>query len=335
MEIEGEIESIIYQNETNSYTVADFGMEEEIVTIVGYLPFIHEGDTLRLYGKYVEHKDYGRQFKVDTFEKLMPKTLGALQRYLASGSIKGVGEATSKRIVDKFGEDTIHVLKFEPDRLAQIKGISEKKAHEISESFVENFEMWQIVGFLEKFGLGAEHAKKVYKQFGTHAVEEIEANPYLLLDIARGVDFKQIDKMALDLGFDAENYKRVKSGIKYGLLRITYNGHSCTLKENLILFVKTLLNVSEDVIDNCIIDLKAKDEIFIEKQGIEQSKLSKEEREQNIQGVYTLENPEKLENKKILLVDDIFTTGSTANECCKVLLSAKPSEITVLTIAKD
>ena len=161
LEIEGEIESIIYQNETNSYTVAEFGLEEEIVTIVGYLPFIHEGDTLKLYGKYVEHKDYGRQFKVDTFEKLMPKTLGSLQRYLASGSIKGVGEATSKRIVDKFGEDTIHVLKFEPERLAQIKGISEKKAHEISESFVENFEMWQIVGFLEKFGLGAEHAKKV------------------------------------------------------------------------------------------------------------------------------------------------------------------------------
>ena len=270
MEIEGEIESIIYQNETNSYTVAEFVLEEEIITIVGYLPFVSEGDTLKLYGKFVEHKDYGSQFKVDTFEKLMPKTLGSLQRYLSSGSIKGVGEATSKRIIDKFGDETIHVLKYEPDRLAEVKGISDKKAIEISESFVENFEMWQIVGFLEKFGLGAEHAKKVYKQFGTHAIEEIEANPYLLLDIARGVDFKQIDKMALDLGFDLENYKRVKSGIKYGLLRITYNGHSCTLKDNLIQFVKTLLNVSEDVIDNCIIDLKAKDEIFIEKRDEEE-----------------------------------------------------------------
>lgn len=270
MEIEGEIEDIIYQNETNSYVVANFALEDEIITIVGYLPFVNVGDTLKLYGKYVEHKDYGQQFKVDTFEKLMPKTLASLERYLASGSIKGVGEATSKRIVDKFKDETIHVLKYEPDRLAQIKGISEKKAQEISESFVENFEMWQIVGFLEKFGLGAEHAKKVYKQFGMQAIEEIESNPYLLLDIARGVDFKQIDKMALDLGFDYENYKRVESGIKYALIRITYNGHCCTLKDNLILFVKGLLNVNDDVIDNCIINLKAKEEIYIEKRETEE-----------------------------------------------------------------
>ena len=265
MEIEGEIEDIIYQNEQNSYMVANFALEDEIITIVGYLPFVNVGDTLKLYGKYVEHKDYGTQFKVDTFEKLMPKTLASLERYLASGAIKGVGEATSKRIVDRFKEDTIHVLKYEPKKLATIKGISEKKAQEISESFVENFEMWQIVGFLERFGLGAEYAKKVYKLFGTNAIEEIEANPYILLDIARGVDFNQIDKMALDLGFDYENEKRVKSGIKYALIRITYNGHCCTLKENLIQFVKTLLNVNEDIIDNGIINLKAKEEIVIEK----------------------------------------------------------------------
>ena len=265
MEIEGEIEDIIYQNEQNSYMVANFALEDEIITIVGYLPFVNVGDTLKLYGKYVEHKDYGTQFKVDTFEKLMPKTLASLERYLASGAIKGVGEATSKRIVDRFKEETIHVLKYEPKKLATIKGISEKKAQEISESFVENFEMWQIVGFLERFGLGAEYAKKVYKLFGTNAIEEIEANPYILLDIARGVDFNQIDKMALDLGFDYENEKRVKSGIKYGLIRITYNGHCCTLKENLVQFVKNLLNVNEDIIDNGIINLKAKEEIVIEK----------------------------------------------------------------------
>ena len=270
MELEGEIEDIIYQNEVNSYAIVNLGLEEEIITIVGYLPFIHVGDTLRVYGKYVEHKEYGRQFKVDTFEKLMPKTLGSLQRYLASGSIKGVGEATSQRIVDKFQEETIHVLKYEPERLATIKGISEKKAKEICESFVENFEMWQIVGFLERFGLGAEHAKKVYKQFGLNAIEEIEANPYLLLDIARGVDFKQIDKMALDLGIESENEKRIKSGIKYGLIRITYNGHCCTLKENLIQFTMTLLNVTRDPVENALITLKAKDEIIIEKREKEE-----------------------------------------------------------------
>ena len=270
MEIEGEIEDIIYQNEQNSYVVANFAIEDELITIVGYLPFVNVGDTLRLYGKYVEHKDYGNQFKVDTFEKLMPKTLASLEKYLASGAIKGIGEATSKRIVERFKDETIHILKYEPKKLATIKGISEKKAQEISESFVENFEMWQIVGFLERFGLGPEYAKKVYKLFGINAIEEIESNPYILLDIARGVDFYQIDKMALDIGFDYENEKRVKSGIKYALIRITYNGHCCTLKENLVQFVKTLLNVNEDIVDNGIINLKAKEEIVIEKREEEE-----------------------------------------------------------------
>ena len=265
MEIEGEIESIIFRNEENSYTIAEFALEKELITVVGYLPFTNEGDTLKLYGKYIEHKDYGEQFKVDTFEKIMPKTLASLERYLAGGCIKGVGKATSKLIVEKFKEDTIHVLKFEPEKLATVRGISLKKANEISEAFIENFEMWQIVGFLERFGLGAEHAKKVYQKYGINAIEEIEANPYALLDIARGVDFKKIDKMAIDLGFNQENSKRVESGIKYGLIRITYNGHCCTLKENLIVFIKTLLNVDEQIIENNIINLKAREEIIVEK----------------------------------------------------------------------
>ena len=270
LEIKGQISEIIYQNEINSYTIAEFETEEELTVIVGYLPFINKGDSLKLVGNFINHPDYGRQFKIQTFEKIMPETLEALEKYLSGGIIKGVGPATAKRIVDKFQEETIHVLKYEPERLATIKGISEKKAKEICESFVENFEMWQIVGFLERFGLGAEHAKKVYKQFGLNAIEEIEANPYLLLDIARGVDFKQIDKMALDLGIESENEKRIKSGIKYGLIRITYNGHCCTLKENLIQFTMTLLNVTRDPVENALITLKAKDEIIIEKREKEE-----------------------------------------------------------------
>ena len=219
MEITGEIISIIYKNEINSYTIAEIETDDELLTIVGYLPFINVGDTLKLIGKYVEHKEYGMQFKVDTFEKLMPKTLGALERYLANGNIKGVGEATAKRIIKKFGEETIHVFKYEPQKLAEVRGISEEKAIKIAESFVENWEVWQIVGFLDKFGIGAEHAKKVYDLFGTRAIEEIESNPYVLIDIARGVDFKQIDQMALELGINYDNDKRIESGIKYSLIR--------------------------------------------------------------------------------------------------------------------
>lgn len=269
-EIEGILTEIIYQNEVNSYVVGIFETEEEQITVVGYLPFIKKGDTLKIIGKFVEHKDYGEQFKIETFEKLMPQTLGALETYLANGNIKGVGPATASKIVNKFGEDTIHVLKFEPQKLAQIRGITKDKAIEISESFIENWEVWQIVGFLERFGIGAESAKKVYDLLGINAIAEIEADPYMLIDISRGVDFKQIDQMAIELGIEKENQKRVKSGIKYALIKITYNGHCCTLKENLIEYVKTLLNVNEATIENGIINLKVNDEIVVENRNGEE-----------------------------------------------------------------
>ena len=263
-EIEGVLTEIIYQNEVNSYMVGVFETEEEQITVVGYLPFINKGDTLKLVGRFVEHKDYGEQFKIETFEKLMPKTLGALETYLANGNVKGVGPATASKIINKFGEDTIHVLKFEPQKLAQIKGITKDKALQISESFIENWEVWQIVGFLERFGIGAESAKKVYDLLGVNAIAEIEANPYILIDISRGVDFKQIDQMAIELGIEKENQKRVKSGIKYALIKITYNGHCCTLKANLIEYVKNLLNISEPIIEDGIINLKVNNEIVVE-----------------------------------------------------------------------
>lgn len=264
MEIKGEVTDIIYQNEVNSYTIAVFETDEEETTIVGYLPFVKSGDTLKVEGKFVEHKDYGRQFKVETFEKLMPETLGALEKYLANGSIKGIGEATAKKIIKTFGEDTINVFKFEPEKLAQIKGISKSRAIEMSESFIENWEVWQIVGFLERFGIGAENAKKIYDLLGINAIEQIESNPYILIDMARGVDFKQIDQMALKLGISYDNQKRVESGIKYGLIKATYNGHSCVIKQNLIDYVISLLDVTTEAIEDNIINLKAKGEIIVE-----------------------------------------------------------------------
>jgi len=270
LEIKGEVADIIYQNEINSYTISTFETEDELVTIVGYLPFITSGDTLKLFGKFVEHKDYGRQFKVDTFEKIMPETLSALEKYLGNGNVKGIGEVTARKIIRKFGDDTINIFKFEPERLAEIKGITKAKALEMSQSFLENWEVWQIVGFLERFKIGAEHAKKVYNLLGVNAIEQIEGNPYILIDIARGVDFKQIDAMALDLGISYNNQKRVESGIKYALIKATYNGHSCVVKENLIEFVITLLDVTTECIEDNLIGLKAKDEIVIEKRdGVE------------------------------------------------------------------
>ena len=265
MELQGEVIDIIYKNELNSYVIAVINTEDEDeLTIVGYLPFINIGDTLKISGKFVEHQEYGRQFKVDTFEKMMPQTTKSLERYLANCGIKGVGPATAKKIVTTFGEDTINVFKFEPEKLAQIKGITEEKAIEIANTFIEQWEMWQLVGFLDKFGIGPQSAEKIYKELGVNAIDKIEENPYILVDLAGRVNFNQIDKIALELGIDFNNEKRIRSGIKHSLTLMTYNGHCCTIYENLIDFVKQLLNVSEDDIEDVLINMKAKEEIVLE-----------------------------------------------------------------------
>lgn len=264
MEIKGEVQDIIYKNEINSYTIATFKTSEEETTVVGYLPFINSGDTLKVNGVFIEHQEYGRQFKIETFEKIMPQTLDALERYLANGTIKGIGSATAKKIVGTFGEETINIFKFEPKMLSNIKGITEEKAISIAEEFIANWEIWQLVGFLDKFGVGPQSAEKIYKTLGTNAIEEIEANPYILVDLVNKVDFTQIDKMALGIGIEYNNDKRIKSGIKHALRLSTYNGHSTVAYENLVQFVSTLLGVNGEYVEENIINLKAKNEIIIE-----------------------------------------------------------------------
>ena len=276
MELQGEVIEIIYKNELNSYCIAVINLDKDLIkegnipdlndelTIVGYLPFVNIGDTLKVVGKFVEHQEYGKQFKVDTFEKMMPQTTKSLERYLANCGIKGIGPATAKNIVTTFGEDTINVFKFEPEKLSQIKGITKEKAIEIATTFIENWEMWQLVGFLDKFGIGPQSAEKVYKELGTNAVEEIESNPYVLVDLVNKVNFEQIDKIALSLGIEYNNDKRIRSGIKHALNLMTYNGHCCTRYENLVEFVKKLLNVDENSIEDSIINMKAREDIVIE-----------------------------------------------------------------------
>ncbi len=220
MEIIGRLNDIIYQNEINSYTVATFEIDEQEITIVGYLPFIHSGDNLKLIGKFVTHQDYGEQFKFDSFEKIMPQTKESLEKYLSNGTIKGIGPATAKKIVDIFGDETVHIFKYEPEKLSNIKGITKKKALEMSDEFNKNWELWQIVGYLERFGIGPQNSKRVYEKLGENTIKKIEEDPYILVDIARGVDFRQIDKMAIDIGISFDNEKRIQSGIKYSLIRI-------------------------------------------------------------------------------------------------------------------
>ena len=192
MKLKGVVEVIIYRNDSNGYTVAKIKLDENDennesyysdkrgffsesdVAIVGYLPFVNKGDMLIVTGNTVTHPDYGEQFKVISFEKVMPETLDALEKYLGNGLIKGVGAATAKKIVKKFKKDTVRVIRNEPERLAEIKGITKEKALEISESFIENWNLWQIVGFLERFGIGAQSAQNIFKKLGSDAIEKIK-----------------------------------------------------------------------------------------------------------------------------------------------------------------
>jgi len=264
-ELEGQIIEIIFQNETNGYTVCEFHTENfGDITAVGYLPFITKGDSLKIIGQNTVHREYGEQFKIESFEKIMPKTLDGLINYLGSGMIKGIGPATAKRIVKKFGEETMFVMKNEPKRLATVKGITEERAIEICDEFVQKWELWEIVSFLERYGIGANNAKKVYQELGPGAIRIIETNPYVLIDIVYNVDFKQIDQMALQMGIDGNFIQRIEAGIKYSLVVASNNGNTCVVKENLIEYVRGLLQVESDIIENCLINCRVNDTVVIE-----------------------------------------------------------------------
>ena len=266
MELEGQIEEFIYQNEANDYTIAIFSCHDgEIITVVGYLPFVAIGDCLKLHGKMVVHTEYGEQFKIDTFEKRMPQTAETLGKYLASGTIKGIGPATAKRIIDRFGEETVNVFQSQPERLAEVKGITKERAIEIGEEFNEKWEVWQIVSFLEGFGIGANNAKKVYDALGKEAIPKIAENPYILVDIVYGVDFNKIDKIAMQIGIASDSDHRIKSGIKYAILVASYNGNTCVLQENLLQYVEQMLEVNRENTMNNLIALNMAEEIVIEK----------------------------------------------------------------------
>ena len=175
-----------------------------------------------------------------------------------------MGPATARRIVERFGNDTLEVFKFYPKKLAEVKGISEDRAEEIAAEFNEKWGLWQIVEFLEKFGIGPSNSKKIYDKLGANAVEKIENNPYILVDIAYGVDFFKIDKIAINLGIEINSFERIKAGIKYALLLASYNGNTCVEEKVLINFVKDKLNASEEYIEENLISLKASDEIVLE-----------------------------------------------------------------------
>ncbi len=222
----GEIAEIIYQNEDNGYTIAEFETKDIMFTAVGYMPSVSAGERLKISGKWVEHHTYGEQFKIEVYEKCAPKGEGAILRYLSSGIISGVREATAKKIVEKFGEDTLDVIENHPLKLAEIKGISAQKAVLISQSYIEKMGASALVMFLQQYSVSVNLAAKIYKKIGSGAVDFIKKNPYILCDEIDGVGFKTADSIALSMGFSKTNAGRIKSGTLYALKLNTTFGHT-------------------------------------------------------------------------------------------------------------
>ena len=199
--LKGTVEGVVYYNDENGYGIFDFSTEQfEIVTIVGTLPYVVEGDTLAVYGKWVNSPKYGRQFRVEEFEKIMPADSASILRYLASRAIKGIGPRMAQRIVEKFGEETFEVMEEHPDWLAQIPGISMRKALSISEDFKAKAGMRSAMMFFNEF-FGSTMTVKIYQRFGERAVALTRDNPYLLCEEIEGIGFAKSDEIARTLGY--------------------------------------------------------------------------------------------------------------------------------------
>ncbi len=264
MELNGKVQEIIYFNDKNTYTVFLFKTDEKTVPCVGYIPFIKLGDKLNLIGDYTEHKVYGKQFKVDTFEKTVPTDEEDLLDYLSSGFIKGIGEKTAQKIVDRFGSDSLDILKNHPEKLCTIKGISEDKALVIQETVNNEWYFLELSKYLKGYGISNTNINNVYKEWNNTALDIIYENPYCLTDVFVGVEFSYIDKIAADLNFDKDNIKRIKSGIKYCLVNSTFNGNTCARYDKLISAVTSFLAVDGTLVDNAIIELINDKDIVLE-----------------------------------------------------------------------
>ena len=226
--LEGTVEHIIYYNEENGYTICDMALaDDEIVTAVGLMPMLGEGDRLTVFGKWVTNPKYGRQFSVTQYERVMPADVSSILKYLSSRAIKGVGPKTAQRIVDEFGEDTFDVIENHPEWLANVKGISMKLALSISESFKEQAGVRSAMMFFRDY-FGVATILKIYKRFGSRAVDVAKQNPYRLCNEIDGIGFERADTMAESLGFLNDNFDRVMSGINYVLTKNEMmNGHVC------------------------------------------------------------------------------------------------------------
>lgn len=253
--VTGYVEHIVFRNEENGYTVFHLENEDGEVTCVGNLNFITEGEMLELEGEYVNHSVYGNQLKVSAYCVKEPEDLVSIERYLGSGAIKGIGQTMASRIVKKFREDTFRIIEEEPERLAEIKGISERKAMEIASQMEEKKDMRKSMIYLQKYGISTKLAAKIYQRYGMKVHQILEENPYRLADDIEGVGFRTADEIAARIGIHTDSDYRIRSGLFYVLQQAVAEGHIYLPEELLLRRAKVLLGIEIEDIEKYIMDL--------------------------------------------------------------------------------
>ncbi len=261
--IKGYVEHIVYRNEENGYTVFNLNNDDGDLTCVGKFHYIEEGELFELTGEYTVHKLYGTQLQVETAKVCAPEDLASIERYLGSGAIKGVGAALAGRIVKKFKEDTFRIIAEEPERLAEIKGISERKAREIAARVEEKRDVREAMIYLQKYGISIALAVKIYDHYGQSIYRVIEENPYQMADHVPGVGFKTADEIALKVGIHTDSDYRIRSGIFYTLLQSVSEGHIYLGQETLLARAGLLLGIDIVHIEQYLMDLAMEKKIVL------------------------------------------------------------------------
>lgn len=265
--IKGYVEHIVYRNEDNGYTVFNLNNNDGELTCVGKFHFIEEGELLELTGEYTMHKLYGTQLQVESSKVCAPEDLVSIERYLGSGAIKGIGTALAGRIVKKFKEDTFRIIEEEPERLAEIKGISERKAREIALQVEEKKEMREAMIYLQKYGISIALAAKIYQHYGQNVYRVIEENPYQIADHVAGVGFKTADEIAQKVGIHTDSDFRIRSGIFYTLLQSVGEGHIYLKQETLLYRAGGLLGVQIEHVEKYLMDLAMEKKIVLKNEA--------------------------------------------------------------------
>ena len=267
--ITGYIDHIIFRNEDNGYTVMVLkgGSEEDELTCVGSFPVVTQGASVELEGNFTQHPVYGKQFQAVRLTEKMPEDALAMERYLGSGAIKGIGAALAGRIVRHFGDDTFQIVENEPERLSEVKGISEKKAREIAMQIAEKSDMRKAMMFLQKYGISLNLGAKIYQKYGDSVYSVLQENPYRLADDISGVGFKIADEIAYRIGIHTDSDYRIKSGMVYTLLQATGEGHVYLPKDELFQRAAELLGVDSSYMEKHLVDLAMDRKIVQKEQG--------------------------------------------------------------------